>query len=76
MSSEFEGELYHDDDHSTAECPRCHGTFEDLTEYDVWDGEQEIDCPCCGEPIILSCSVSISYSTRIPEESGSEEGKP
>jgi DNA-directed RNA polymerase subunit RPC12/RpoP len=73
MSIDINGELYHHNDDCTAECPRCHKAFQDLSEYDVWDNQKEIDCPHCGESIVLCCWVSIAYSTKLPNRTAGGE---
>ena len=43
-------------------CPWCGYRMEDLWEYGVEDGCcLHIDCPGCGKPVTLSCSVNVMY---------------
>ena len=49
-----------------AKCPHCGETETDLDEYwphnhgaDSWDSEGE--CGSCGKPIVVRCTVSVSY---------------
>jgi DNA-directed RNA polymerase subunit RPC12/RpoP len=54
-------------------CPVCHEAFGDLYEYSSNDeGEHEIECPHCDEPILLRCVVSIDY-TAIPDDKRAAE---
>lgn len=52
------------------ECPVCGDTFGDLWDFE-WDGCEEIDieCPCCGAPLLLLREVSVDYSARPREVS-------
>jgi ribosomal protein S27AE len=52
------GEVLHPD---RLRCPHCHHV-EQASDREVWaDGDHEIDCGECGEPYIVSTSVSFTF---------------
>ena len=51
-------------------CPHC--GYEDKDSWECNRGEEgdwEQDCHLCGEPFRASRHVSVSYSSRLPQES-------
>lgn len=57
-------------DSTEATCPHCGEKWQDLWDYEWGSREDiEIDCPFCGETLVLVRVVDVQYYTKHVKDS-------
>lgn len=63
MSDKIDDEIDHEYTKEIV-CPRCGYEHGDSWEKHMADGdEHKMDCDNCGKPFIVTCTVTVDYST-------------
>jgi DNA-directed RNA polymerase subunit RPC12/RpoP len=61
---------------SNITCPHCYYEFLDSWEFNdtLNDGEEDLECPDCGENFSCQINIAVSYSTtKITDEEQEQE---